>query len=244
MTPLRVIFRREGLIAVDKPAGMLVVPGRGRERAPSVREALEAELGGKVWVVHRLDRETSGVLLLALDAPSHRAASLAFERGEVKKTYLALVAPPLEVPRLLVRAVLPARRGRMRLARAGEHGKPARTRLRPVEVHRLGGLVEAEPLTGRTHQIRLHLQAAGVPLLVDPQYGRPGPLTASALGGEGEEVVLARTPLHAARLVLGPGHGLPAVDVESPLPEDMRRALELLRGDAGAAQGESRNGAD
>jgi len=244
VTRLRVLFRSEGLVAVDKPPGMLVVPGRSRDGAPTVRQRLEAELGQKLWVVHRLDRETSGVLLLALDAASHRAGSLAFERGQVRKTYLALVAPPLEAPRLVARALLPARRGRMRLAGPGEPGKPARTRLRPLEVHRLGGLVEAEPLTGRTHQIRLHLQAAGAPLLVDAQYGRPGPVTASALGGRGEEAVLERTPLHAARLVLPAGQGLPGLDVESPLPADMRRALELLRAEGGAGQGESWNGAD
>jgi len=229
-----VLFRGEGLLAVDKPAGMLVVPGRSPGGGRSLRELLEDELGSRLWVVHRLDRDTSGVLLVALDARSHRAASLAFERGQVRKTYLALVAPPLEVPRLVAHALLPARRGRMRLAGPGEGGKQARTRLRPVEVHPLGGLVEAEPLTGRTHQIRLHLQAAGSPLFVDPQYGRPEPASEASLGGRGEAIVLGRTPLHAARLVLPPGLGLPAVDVGSPLPADMQRALELLRGRAQA----------
>jgi RluA family pseudouridine synthase len=239
----RVLFRGEGLLAVDKPAGMLVVPGRNPDGGRSLRELLEEELGTRLWVVHRLDRDTSGVLLLALDATSHRAASLAFERKEVRKTYLALVAPPLEVPRLVARALVAARRGRMRLAGPGEAGKPARTRLRPVEVHPLGGLVEAEPLTGRTHQVRLHLQAAGSPLLVDPQYGRPEPATASALGGRGDAVVLGRTPLHAARLALPPGLGLPALDVRSSLPADMQRALELLRGTA-EGQGEMVNDGD
>jgi 23S rRNA-/tRNA-specific pseudouridylate synthase len=91
------------------------------------------------------------------------------------------------------------------------------------------GLVEAEPLTGRTHQIRLHLQLAGSPLLVDAQYGRPSPVTEVSLGGSADTVVLSRTPLHAARLVLAGGEGLPALDVEAPLPADMRAALLFLR---------------
>lgn len=238
MTPFPLLWSGGGLIAVDKPAGVLVVPGRTESREPCLRHRLEASLGRPVWVVHRLDRETSGVVLFALDADSHRAASLAFEKGEVRKTYLALVTPALRAPVIVDSELLPARRGRMRLARAGEVGKAARTRLRPLEIHARGGLVEAEPLSGRTHQIRLHLQAAGCPLLVDAQYGRPVPLTEASLGGQGEEVVLARTPLHAARLVLEAGSALPPVDVEAPLPADMRTALAYLR------QGATVKGAD
>jgi 23S rRNA-/tRNA-specific pseudouridylate synthase len=233
------LWRTAGLVAVDKPAGMLVVPGRQRQSPPTLRELVEETLGQPVWVVHRLDRDTTGVVLFALDAATHRAASMAFERGEAKKHYLALVSPPLQAPRLVEAALRPARRGRMRLARPDEPGKPARTRLRPVEGYALGGLVEAEPLTGRTHQIRLHLQAAGAPLLVDPQYGRPEPLTERHLGALGEVVVLSRTPLHSARLVLAGDVNLPAVDVASPLPADMQRTLTLLR-----AQGRTVKGAD
>ncbi len=227
MSLLPLLWRGAGLVAVDKPAGLLVVPGR--REAACVRTQLEASLGQPVWVVHRLDRDTTGVLLFALDAATHRAANLAFENGRVKKTYLALVAPALDAEGMVDAPLVPARRGRMRLARPGEVGKAARTRLLPLERYAEAGLVQAEPLTGRTHQIRLHLGAVGSPLLVDPQYGRPQALTAAALGGSGDEVVLSRTPLHAARLVLEGDGGLPAVDVEAPLPDDMRRALALLR---------------
>jgi RluA family pseudouridine synthase len=239
VTPVPLLWRGGGLIAVDKPPGVLVVPGRRDGPEPCLRKQLEETLGQPVWVVHRLDRDTSGVVLFALDAASHRAASVAFERGEVGKTYLALVAPPLDVPVVVEAGLVPARRGRMRLAKPGEVGKLARTRFRPLERYPRGGLVEAEPLTGRTHQIRLHLQVAGCPLLVDAQYGRPQALTEASLGGTGDEVVLTRTPLHAARLVLEGGSGLPSVDVEAPLPADMRSALGLLR-----CQGATVKGAD
>jgi 23S rRNA-/tRNA-specific pseudouridylate synthase len=233
------LWREAGLVAVNKRPGVLVVPGRLADEQPTLREELEATLGQPVWVVHRLDRDTSGVVLFALDAASHRAASLAFQRGEARKTYLALVSPALEAPCIVDVALVPARRGRMRLVRNGETGKLARTRLRPVECYALGGLVEAEPLTGRTHQIRLHLQFAGSPLLVDAQYGRATAVTRASLGGAGERVVLERTPLHAAHLSLEGVEGMPSVDVRAPLPDDMHEALGLLR-----AQGATVKGAD
>jgi RluA family pseudouridine synthase len=224
-----ILWSGPGLVAVDKPAGMPVIPGRSPEGGPPLRERLEAQLGRPVWVVHRLDRDTSGVLLLALDAETHRAASLAFEHGRAEKRYLALVSPPLAGPVRVDVALVPARRSRMRVAQAGEEGKPAVTELAPVERFGDVALVEARPLTGRTHQIRVHLRHAGAPLLVDAQYGRPEPVNERRLGGESDAVVLARTPLHASRLVLPGGEGLPAVDVSASLPEDMARALALLR---------------
>ena len=117
----------------------------------------------------------------------------------------------------------------MRVARPGEEGKPAVTELAPVETFGDVALVEARPLTGRTHQIRVHLRHVGAPLLVDPQYGRPDPVTERSLGGVTDSVVLARTPLHASRLVLPAAEGLPRVEVHAPLPADMARAVELLR---------------
>ncbi|HEY1333187.1 MAG TPA: RNA pseudouridine synthase [Myxococcaceae bacterium] len=225
-----VLWTGAGLVAVDKPAGMPVVPGRSEEAGPPLRERLEAQLGRRVWVVHRLDRDTSGVLLLALDADAHRAASMAFERGVPEKRYLALVSPALPGPIRVDAGLVPARRSRMRVAGPGEEGKPAVTELSPVETFGDVALVDAHPLTGRTHQIRIHLRHAGAPLLVDPQYGRPEPVSERRLGGDSDAPVLSRTPLHASRLVLPAGEGLPAVDVTAPLAADMARALVLLRG--------------
>jgi tRNA pseudouridine32 synthase/23S rRNA pseudouridine746 synthase/23S rRNA pseudouridine955/2504/2580 synthase len=177
-----------------------------------------------------LDRDTSGVLLFALDAASHRALSMAFEAGRVEKRYLALVRGEVREPLDLSTHLAPARRGRMRPARPGEEGKPARTLVRPLE--RFGGratLVEAQPLTGRTHQIRVQLLAAGYPLLVDHQYGHKAPIREIDIGGAGDAPVLARTPLHAAHVRLAQLPGIEDAEIESPLPQDMRRTIELLR---------------
>ncbi|HET8540422.1 MAG TPA: RluA family pseudouridine synthase [Anaeromyxobacter sp.] len=225
-----VLLRDGDLLAVDKPAGRLVIPGRGTDE-PSLREELEAA-HGRLWVVHRLDRGTSGVLVFARTASAHRALNLAFDRGEPAKRYLALVrgSPPAE--RRVALAIAPARRGRMRPARAGDpRGKPSATRVRLVEAFPprpwAGGalaLVEALPETGRTHQIRVHLAAEGVPLAVDPDYGDDAPLR-----GPDGAILLARTPLHAARLELRhPADGRPVV-LEAPLPDDMTRAIVALR---------------
>ena len=226
---ISVLWSGAGLVAVDKPPGVPVISGRSETGGIPLREQLEVQLGRRVWVVHRLDRGTSGVLLFALDATSHRAASLAFEGGLAEKQYLALVSPPLGAAVRVDAALVPARRSRMRIARPEEAGKPAITELSPIGASGDVGLVEARPVTGRTHQIRVHLRHAGAPLLVDPQYGRPGEVTERDLGGTSDEVVLARTPLHAARLILPAAEGLPALDVRAPLPRDMARAMELLR---------------
>jgi tRNA pseudouridine32 synthase/23S rRNA pseudouridine746 synthase/23S rRNA pseudouridine955/2504/2580 synthase len=228
VTPLRVLHEGAGLLVVAKPPGVLVIPGRS-EGEPSLREQLEEQLRRKVFVVHRLDRDTSGVLVFALDAERHRALSQAFESGKVKKRYRALVEGRVDAPQMVDAALVPGRKGRMRVARPGEQGKPSRTRIRPVESFAKASLVEAEPLTGRTHQIRVHLLELKHPLLVDHQYGRAEPLTEKDLGGTGDAVVLARTPLHAERLEWPNLPGVEAHAFEAPLPEDMARALELLR---------------
>jgi tRNA pseudouridine32 synthase/23S rRNA pseudouridine746 synthase len=223
------LYEDELLLVIDKPAGRLVIPGRvGGET--SLREQL-TERHGRLWVVHRLDRGTSGVLLFARTAGAHRDLNMQFERGEPHKTYLALVAgrPPDRFR--CDAAIAPARKGRMKPVPTGDpRGKPAQTAFRVLERFEPAGgpgplaLIEARPETGRTHQIRIHLQAAGVPLAIDPDYGAAGPLrvAAGALG-------LARTPLHASRLTLRHPAGQP-LTIEAQLPEDLGDVLAALRG--------------
>ncbi|MBZ4397496.1 RNA pseudouridine synthase [Myxococcus sp. MISCRS1] len=228
MTEPRILFEGGGVLVVDKPPGVPVIPGR--DGGPSLRDALESQRGRKIFVVHRLDRDTSGALVFALDAAVHRALSIAFESGKVRKRYLALVEGRIDAPSLVDVPLIAARKGRMRVARPGEaEAKPSRTRVRPVESFDKATLVEAEPLTGRTHQIRVHLLSLGHPLLMDHQYGRDTALTEKDLGGQGDGVVLERTPLHAARVEWPALPGVEARGVDAPLPEDMVRARDLLR---------------
>jgi tRNA pseudouridine32 synthase/23S rRNA pseudouridine746 synthase len=226
---LRVLHQDQALLAIDKPAGRLVIPGR-LPGEPSLRQQL-TERHGPIWVVHRLDRGTSGVLLFARTALAHRDLNLQFERGEPRKTYLALVLgrPP---DRFQSDAgIAPGRKGKMKPVPAGDpRGKPARTTFRVLERFDPAGgsgplaLVEARPETGRTHQIRVHLLAAGFPLAVDPDYGEAAPWR-----GRDGAVLLARTPLHAASLSVRHPAGHP-LTIEAPLPDDLLAALAALRG--------------
>ncbi len=227
-----ILHADEALLAVDKPAGRLVIPGRNPSAGePSLREEL-ASLHGPLWVVHRLDRGTTGVLVFARSAGAHRTLCLAFEHRGVTKRYLALVrgSPPdaarIDVP------IAPARRGRMRPAHLGDpRGKSAVTAVRVLERFAPRpplpalALVEALPETGRTHQLRVHLAHGGTPLAVDPDYGEAGPL----LGRDGA-VLIARTPLHAVELRFAhPLTGKPLA-LAAPLPEDLARTLQAARG--------------
>jgi hypothetical protein len=176
---------RAGLVAVDKPAGMPVVPDGARQAGRRSGSGSRRSWAPRLWVVHRLDRDTSGVLLLALDATTHRAASLAFEHGTPEKRYLALVSPPLGGPVRVDAALVPARRSGCGSASRARRAS-RRDRARAAGDLREVALVEARPLTGRTHQIRVHLRHAGAPLLVDPQYGRPEPVSERRLGGSSD----------------------------------------------------------
>ena len=215
---LVVLLEKDGLVAVAKPPGLLVIPGRSPDDQVCARDLLARQLGKRVWVCHRIDRDTSGVVLFATDEKAHRAASMAFEQGLAKKKYLALVEGVVSGPLDLQQPLIEGRKGKIRLAHPGEDSKESRTLVRPLETFAHATLVECEPLTGRQHQIRVHLKAAGHPLLFDHQYGRKEPLQLGA-------VTLSRTPLHAASLRIE-SLGL---DVTAPLPADMANAAQQLR---------------
>lgn len=225
-----ILARSDRWLAVDKPAGLPVIPARDGDPRSCLRAVIEEHLGRKVLVVHRIDRDATGVVLFALDAGAHRELCLAFERRQVRKSYTAVVAgvPGATEGRILT-ALHSARKGRMRPATRGEPGRlECETRWRLVEPFRTAALLEVEPRTGRRHQIRVHLRSVGHPLLVDPIYGGP-PIPG----------VMDRLALHAAALnipdaALG-ARGEPDINVRSPLPGDFARLLSHLRSDPGAA---------
>jgi tRNA pseudouridine32 synthase/23S rRNA pseudouridine746 synthase/23S rRNA pseudouridine955/2504/2580 synthase len=215
VTTLRILEQRDGLVAIDKPPGLLVIPGR-QPSEPCARVRLEAQLKTKIWVCHRIDRDTSGIVLFATTAEAHRRASMAFESGEVKKTYLAIAEGVVSAPLEIDLPLIEGRKAKMRAAFPGEDGKASKTLVRPLQALRGATLVECEPLTGRQHQIRVHLKSKGHPLLFDHQYGRKEPLVIG-------DVKLERTPLHAARVDWA------GWTITSPLPADLAAVVEALR---------------
>ena len=209
----RILHRDGTLLVVDKAPGVLTV-GRPGSRERCLLDDLRRD-GHKVAPVHRLDRDTSGVLLLALD-PAHRPAlERAFRERLVRKEYLALVE-----------GVPPARRASIDLpiadegksARVDRAGRPAVTRYEVIESFAgRASLVLAQPATGRHNQIRVHFAHIGHPLLGDRKYG-------SRRGGAG------RVLLHAARLAFRHPLTGKELDVRAPPPDDFARACETLRG--------------
>jgi RluA family pseudouridine synthase len=235
---LTVLAEGEGFVAIAKPPGRIVVPGRGlAAQEVTLRRELEQQIGRPLLVVHRLDRGTSGVLLLATDEQAHRALSRAFEHHAVVKRYWALVRGSLLGSGEVDRPLVQIRGGLVRVERPGESGgKASRTAWRALE--RLGPftIVEFRPQTGRLHQIRAHALALGHPLAVDPDYGGLRALTARDLGGEGppasagDLVVVDRPTLHAWSVKFPhPRTAVPVV-VEAPLSDDLQHAVSLLRG--------------
>jgi RluA family pseudouridine synthase len=224
---VRILHRDEAVLVVDKPAGMLTVPGRG-DTSVALSVAVR-EIAPEALPVHRLDRDTSGVVVFALGRAAHRALNAAFEGRRAEKTYLALVDGDLAGPRKIELPLSAGRRGGVRVA---EGGAPALTEVRPTERFTNFTWSTCIPRTGRTHQIRVHLAAIGHPLAVDPRYGRAPPLRASDLwtaAPDPQTVVLDRTPLHAASLRVPHPSGKGWLLLESPLPADLSRCLELLR---------------
>ncbi len=232
---LKILHQDSEILAVDKPPGLVVIPDRRRAEIP-LRDLVDEYLTGageRAYVVHRLDRGTSGVVLFARHAAAHRALNLSFDRGETEKGYLALVEGDLDGEGAIDAALRAGRRGHMRPVRKGESGMPAFTDWKVLERFERFTWLELRPRTGRSHQIRVHLKFLGHPLAFDPIYGRKIPLTAGDLGGlapfPGDTIMIQRTPLHAAWIRIPHPSGQGLLFVESPLPDDLRQALNLLR---------------
>jgi 23S rRNA pseudouridine1911/1915/1917 synthase len=226
--PLPILYEDDALLGIDKPSGVASHPTHARKLGTALQRAeemLRRRSGEKVplWPLHRLDTATSGVLLFAKTRASARAVNRNFARRRVSKRYLALARGIPESAHGEIR--LPLAEGHLRTEPAAA-GKEAVTRYRVAEALGAAVLVELEPLTGRMHQLRVHLAALGHPILGDTKYGEPG---------RAGDASIPRLMLHASRIELPHPIGGAPLAVESPLPGDFRAALELLRrGDAPA----------
>jgi tRNA pseudouridine32 synthase/23S rRNA pseudouridine746 synthase len=216
---LEIVHEDERLIAVSKPSGVAVAAGGGVDAGATLLAQVERHVGAKAFLVHRLDRGTSGVIVLAKDADTHRRLSSLFESRQVEKTYVALVAGHVEAASGEIDHPLRAfGSGRVAVDR---RGKPAITRYALTERLPSADLLEVHPLTGRRHQIRVHLYALGHAVIGDTRYGHDRPV-----GGA------ARLMLHARELVLPESDGTTIVLRAEP-PEDFAEILEAHRTAAG-----------
>ena len=249
-----VIFEDASLIVFDKPSGMLVAPDRWDKSRENLMGLVHAKLGHGVANVHRLDADTSGLLVCTKDKVALDFVSGQFQSKTVAKKYHAIVVvlPADEAMKVIApvrdaTGALPEvftvelalgedlrQPGRMRIFK-GRGGKDCTTEFRTLERFGKFCLVECSPLTGRTHQLRVHLAAAGAPILNDPFYGAPEiKLLLSGLkrrykGREEEKPLLARLALHASELTIRHPVTREPLSLVAPLPHDFAIALKYLR---------------
>ena len=220
--PLAIRYEDDDLLVVDKPPGVVTHPSRGHAAGTLVHGLLALGIGGgeagRPGIVHRLDRDTSGLLVVARNERAHRLLQELLRDRRVERRYLALVHGRFPAALTIDRPIGRDRRNRIRHSTATDRPREARTHVRRIHAYDRHSLVEARRDTGRTPQIRVHREAAGFPVVGDPVYGRRG---ADRLG-------LDRQFLHAWRIAFPhPVTGEP-VAVESPLPPDLEAALARI----------------
>jgi 23S rRNA pseudouridine1911/1915/1917 synthase len=233
--PLVVLYEDAHVLAIDKPAGLVAHPSLGHPRGTVYNALLwharAWAAGARPQLVHRLDKQTSGVLLVAKAAPAHAALLRALDQGLLDKHYLALVCGRVERARGELSWPLRRDPGDRRRMIAAAGGKPCRTRYALLGASRTPGdavsLVACELLTGRMHQIRAHLATAGWPIVGDQTYG---PAVRPVTGNHRLDALLASFPrqaLHAWRLSFPHPVTGERIAVTAPVPEDLAGLLEV-----------------
>ncbi|MEK6814857.1 MAG: RluA family pseudouridine synthase [Nitrospirota bacterium] len=227
--PLDVLYEDADIIVVNKPAGLVVHPGAGRRTGTLVNALLHrcpdlAGIGDKIrpGIVHRLDRDTSGVMAAAKTERAHRSLAAQFKNRTVEKEYLAVVAGRMPKKRGRIEAAIGRHATqRKKMTTRTRRGREAVTEYRVVAESERASLLSVRILTGRTHQIRVHMAASGHPVLGDGVYGGKSARPA--------DVPLPRQMLHARRLAFTHPVTGERLSFAAPIPEDMRNLLERLR---------------
>ena len=211
---LDILHQDDHLLVINKPAGLAVLPDGWEPQAPYLVQILEAKFP-KVWVVHRLDKVTSGVMVFALTAEAHRDLNRQFEHHQVEKIYHAIVEENPVWDERTARHMLQTNVGRKhRTVVVRKRGKNSETRFKVLKRGPVGALIEAQPKTGRTHQIRVHLSVLGHPILGDILYGAR------------ETDMIARPALHAFSLSFTHPASGQRLTFSAPVPDDFQMAME------------------
>ena len=247
--PIEVVYEDDALTVVNKPAGMVTHPARGNWRGTLVNalqfhyDTLSTLAGeNRPGIVHRLDRDTTGLLVVVKNDVAHRKLGLQFELRQVHKEYLALVHGVPQRDSDYIEQPIgfhPTVREKMAIRDPQDGGKDAVTFYQVVERFRGFALVRCKPQTGRTHQIRIHLTHIGHPILADKLYSGRDRITLADVAGpdriralspdEAGTVLIDRQALHAHRLRFRHPLTEQELDLTAPLPADMERTLAALR---------------
>lgn len=236
MKKLDILFEDEHVVILNKPAGLLTLPDRFKPERPNLLDWL-TKIYGKIWTVHRLDKDTSGVICFAKNETAHRELSLKFENRAVKKIYHLITQGRISPEEGTIDKGIanhPTKGGRMMVS---AKGKVAVTTYKTLEQFKAFSYVEANILTGRTHQIRVHFQSIGFPLAVDPTYGNQEAFYLSEVKGRNyrkgknqeERPLMNRHTLHAQALEVEHPISNEMLHVEAPLPKDFKAVLNQLR---------------
>jgi len=213
---MQILRKDEHIIVLNKPAGIPVLPDGWEKDAPYLVKMLEEEFG-KVFIIHRLDKTTSGVMVFARTAETHRALNIQFEDHHADKVYHAIMEGEPKWNEKTAKFPLRANVGKKhRTAVDDKHGKPSETRYRILKRYQDAALVEAKPRTGRTHQVRVHAYALGHPLLGDILYSAS------------ETDLIARPALHAYSLTITHPNTQERLTFKVDHPEDFVSALKRL----------------
>jgi 23S rRNA pseudouridine1911/1915/1917 synthase len=238
--PIEILFEDEALAVVNKPPGMVVHPARGHWEG-TLTSALQfhfdqlSEYGGKTrpGIIHRLDRDTSGAIVIAKDDPTHMAIAEQFERRTVEKEYIAIVNGIPNCDRDLIDQPIgahPSHREKMAIRRDHPTSKHAQTFYEVQQRFAGFAMVRVLPKTGRTHQIRLHLAHIGCPVLCDKLYSGRSKLTRGELTGNPSdaEILLDRQALHARRLKFSHPRTGDSMEFIAELPADLKNVVDAL----------------
>lgn len=243
--PLNIVYEDAHLLVIDKQAGLVVHPGAGNWDGTLVNALLYhcgdtlSGIGGVIrpGIVHRLDKDTSGLMVVAKSDAAHRGLAAQLEDRSLSRTYTALVWRVPQAKGLIDKPISRSANNRMKMAIATQGGREARTRFHRLAAYReAAALVECALETGRTHQIRVHMQAIGYPLVGDPLYGLQNNAALSLLrkGGYGQEVMTAlthfpRQALHATRIRFFHPFSDEDMGFESSIPRDMGDLIGALK---------------
>jgi len=228
------IFENDDFIVLNKPSGMLSIPDRTQSQ-PSLKDLLIEKLGG-IFTVHRLDRDTSGVIVFAKNEHTHKHLSIQFEERSTQKIYNGLVTGKLEQPTGIIDEAIAEHYSKNGVMTIHAQGKPSVTEYELLEQFKSFSWMQFHILTGRTHQIRVHMKHLGHPIACDVVYGDPKPILLSsfkkkfnlAKAADEERPILNRLALHAAQLSFKDVRDT-AYHFEAPLPKDLRALLQQLK---------------
>lgn len=231
---LDIIFQNDQFIAINKPSGLLSIPDRfGKDL--SVKSILQEQFG-KIYTIHRLDKDTSGLIIFAKDEITHKDLSQKFEGREVEKYYVGLVNGTLMRREGTIDVPIMEHPGKSTLMMANKKGKTSITDYRLLEEFGLFSLVEFRIHTGRTHQIRVHAKYFGNSIVCDELYGDGQPVLLSSIKRKfklskdelEERPLLNRLALHSRQLIFTDASGV-RYDLEAPLSKDLKALLQQLR---------------